>query len=85
MTILYIIGAIGFLVCWIMTLIKMFKSEKPLLGILGILCWLWTFIWGWMNASKQGHQKIMIIWTICLILCIVSGALGGVSFSVDAG
>ena len=32
------VGGIGSLVCWIMVLIKMFQNEKPLLGILGILC-----------------------------------------------
>jgi len=48
---LYIVGILGSLACWVIVLVKMFKTEKPLIGILGILCSLWAFIWGWMNST----------------------------------
>lgn len=74
---LYIVGLLGSIACWIMVLIKMFKTEKPLIGILGVLCSLWAFIWGWMNSKKLGLQKIMLAWTACIVLCGIGGALTG--------
>lgn len=62
--------------CWIFILIKMFKTESgPLQGIIGILCGLWAFIWGWMNAGKLGVQKIMLIWTVAILVSIVGNVL----------
>lgn len=79
--ILYIVGLLGSIACWIMVLIKMFKTEKPLIGVLGILCSLWAFIWGWMNAGKQGLQKIMLIWTVCIVLAGVGGGMSGAALA----
>ncbi len=67
MQILASLASIGSLVCWIMTLIKMFQNDKVILAILGILCPLWAFIWGWMNKDKAAHPKLMLIWTICIV------------------
>jgi hypothetical protein len=69
------VGGIGSIVCWIMVLIKMFQNEKPLLGILGILCGLWTFIWGWMKSATLGTKKTMMIWSACIGLSIVGNVL----------
>ena len=71
-------GSIGLLVCWIMVLIKMFQNEKPLIGILGILCGLWAFIWGWMKSSSLGLKKIMMLWSLCIVITIVGNILYGV-------
>lgn len=60
-----------------MVLIKMFKNEKPLIGILGILCSLWAFIWGWMKASTLGLKQIMMIWSVCIGLSIVGNLMYG--------
>ena len=68
-------GFIGMLICWIMILIKMFKNEKPLIGILGILCSLWAFIWGWMKSSALGTKKIMLIWTACIVVYFIGFGL----------
>lgn len=65
---LTIVGGLGFLACWIIVLIKMFKTEKPLIGIIGIFCGLWAFIWGWMNATKHGLKKVMMIMTASIVL-----------------
>lgn len=63
LSILVGITGLGWLACWIMTLIKMFKHESTGLAVLGIFCGIWAFIWGWMNAKKHDHQKIMKIWS----------------------
>lgn len=75
------VGGIGSLVCWIMVLIKMFQNEKPLIGILGIFCGLWTFIWGWMKSSTLGLKKIMMIWSACIVLSIIGNILYGVGMA----
>ncbi len=76
--ILLAVGGIGSLVCWIMVLIKMFQNDKLLLGVLGILCGLWAFIWGWMKSGSLGLKKIMMIWSVCIGLTIVGNVLYGV-------
>lgn len=72
---------LGCIVCLIMVVIKMFQDAGPLHGILGIICGLYAFIWGWMNANRLGIRNIMMIWTVLILISIVLGALGGFSFS----
>lgn len=55
------------IVCWIMVLIKMFQSEGPLHGIIGIICGIYALIWGWMNADQHNLRKIVQIWTACIV------------------
>lgn len=71
------VGGIGSLVCWIMILIKMFQNDKVLIGILGIFCGLWAFIWGWMKSSTLGTKKIMMLWSACIGLSIVGNIIYG--------
>lgn len=75
--VLLVVGGIGSLVCWIMILIKMFQNDKPLIGILGILCGLWAFIWGWMKSSSLGLKKTMMLWSACFVLSIVGNVIYG--------
>jgi len=75
-----IIVWLGCLGCWIMTPIKMFKSNENVgLSILGCICPLWAFIWGWMNAAKMNHKQIMLIWSgligASIILNIIAAAV----------
>ena len=70
-------GSIGSLICWIMVLIKMFQNEKPLIGILGILCGLWAFIWGWMKSSTLGLKKIKMLWSECIGLSVIGNIIYG--------
>ena len=58
-----------------MVLIKMFQNENVGLGILGIFCGLWAFIWGWMKAKEHGLQKIMKIWTVAFVAVLVGYGL----------
>lgn len=68
---LLIVGGIGSLICWIMVLIRMFSTAGALHGILGIICPLYAFIWGWIKSGEQGLQKLMLGWTGCVALNIV--------------
>ncbi|OYV06147.1 MAG: hypothetical protein CFE26_07855 [Verrucomicrobiales bacterium VVV1] len=75
---IYGIGALGSLACFVLVLIKMFKTEKPLMGILGILsCGIWAYIWGWMNSTKHGLKQIMLGWTVAIVLCVVGSLMSG--------
>jgi len=77
---------LGWLICFIIVLVKMFQTAGALQGILGLVCNIWAFIWGWMNATKVGIKNIMIIWTILILLFIVfTIAGGGFSYSYGVG
>lgn len=68
---LHYVTGLGMLICWIIVLINMFKASV-LHGILGLICGLWAFIWGWMHASGS-LRNVMLIWTILLVLSLVLG------------
>ncbi len=77
--ILALVVGIANLVLFIMVLIKLFQKEGVLLGILGIICGLYTFIWGWMNSGLVG-KNIMLAWTACIVIGIIlNGASIGLS------
>lgn len=70
--ILAMLAGLGCLVLWIIVLIKQFQTAGPLHGIIGIItCSIWTFIWGWMNAGKLNIQKLMLIWTVLVVIYVV--------------
>jgi hypothetical protein len=64
------------LACLIMVLIKLFQEKGPLHGILGIICGLYTFIWGWMNVDRLNIRNIMIVWSVCIVLAIILNVIG---------
>jgi hypothetical protein len=69
---------LGSFILFIMVLIKQFQNAGPVHGIIGIItCGIWTFIWGWMNASKLGIKNLMLIWTALWVLYIVLLIAGG--------
>jgi len=74
LTILAIVAAIGAIICWIMVLIKLFQEKGVLHGILGIICSLYPFIWGWIHVNRLGIRNVMIIWTVCIVLGIILNA-----------
>jgi len=76
-SILSFVGGIGSLICLILVLIKMFPAEGALKGILAIICSLYAFIWGWINASRFNLKNVMMAWTGCIILAIIGGAISG--------
>jgi hypothetical protein len=75
--ILAIVGSIGSLVCAILVLIQLFKKEGVGLGILGIFCGIYTYIWGWIKSKELGLKNIMLAWTGCIVLVIVGQVLAG--------
>jgi hypothetical protein len=81
--ILSMIVSLGSLICWIIVVVKMFQNAGVLQGILGIICGIWAFIWGWMNSDKVG-KNIMFAWTALIILSIVLNVAGG-GFSYSYG
>jgi len=73
---------LGCIICLIMVVIKMLQDAGPLHGILGIICGLYAFIWGWINSDRLGIRNIMLIWTLLIVVSIVLGYLNGFSYSL---
>lgn len=68
---------LGCIICFIIVLIKLFQENGVLHGILGLICSLYTFIWGWINAGRLNIRNIMMIWTVLILIGMVLGFLGG--------
>jgi hypothetical protein len=86
MQILQLLISLGCLVCFIIVLVKMFQTAGVLQGIIGLICGIWAFIWGWMNAGKVGIKNIMLIWTLLIVAAIILAvATGGFHYSFSAG
>jgi hypothetical protein len=67
------IGSIIAFVAGIAVLIKLFQKEGVVKGILGFICMLYTYIWGWMHF-KDEELKIknwMYVWTAAIALGII--------------
>jgi hypothetical protein len=69
-TIQYLSGLVIFAM-GIVVLIKLFKREGVIKGILGIICMLYTFIWGWIHVKEEDLKTIMWIWTALWILGVI--------------
>ena len=63
------------IICLILVLIKLFPAEGPVKGVLGIICGIYTFIWGWQNVNRFNLRQIMQIWTVAIIAGIVLNVL----------
>jgi hypothetical protein len=63
----------------IVVLIKLFQKEGVLKGILGLICMIYTFIWGWMHVKEQNLKNVMWIWTGLVILGFVLNIIAAVS------
>jgi hypothetical protein len=73
--ILAAIGGILSLVCAILVLIQLFKKEGVGLGILGIFCGIYTYIWGWLKSKELGLTKIMLGWTAGIVIMLIGQGL----------
>jgi hypothetical protein len=58
------------LVCLIIVVVKIFQDGKVGLGILGIFCGIFTFIYGWMNVDRYNIRTVMIIWSVAVALSV---------------
>jgi hypothetical protein len=66
-----IAGLVSF-VCWILVLVKMFPKEGALKGILGIICGLYAFIWGWQHKDELANKNIMPAWTGAFVVGLIA-------------
>ena len=77
---------IGGVIAWlagVVVLFKLFQKEGFLKGVLGFICMIYTFIWGWQNIGKE-ELKLktwMYVWSAAIVLgiiiSVVSSASGG--------
>jgi hypothetical protein len=44
-------------------------------GILGIICSLYTFIWGWTKHKELQITNIMIAWSVLIVVSIMLNAI----------
>lgn len=65
------------IVIFFIVLIKLFKTEGALKGILGFICGLYTFIWGWLKHKELQMTKMMMLWSIILVIFMVGTPLIG--------
>jgi hypothetical protein len=70
----FIGGIVSFLI-GLYVLIKLFQKEGVLKGILGLICMLYTFVWGWQHAKEENMTTFMWIWTGIVILSVILGLL----------
>ena len=83
MQIIGMLVGLGSLICFILVLIKQFQNAGAVHGIIGIItCGIWTFIWGWMNATKLNIKNIMMIWTLLIIVGLIINVIFGGIWSV---
>ena len=80
-----IVGGLGSLICWILVLMKMFPAEGALKGVLAIICGLYAFIWGWINAARFNLRNIMLAWTVCIVLSVIGGSISGAAAGSSLG
>lgn len=67
----FLIIQIVSLVLFVIVLIKLFKNEGALKGILGFFCGIYTFIWGWLKHKELALTKIMTVWSIFTVASMV--------------
>ena len=67
----FLIMQITSLVLFIMVLVKLFKNEGALKGILGFFCGIYTFIWGWLKHKELALTKVMALWSFLFVASIV--------------
>jgi hypothetical protein len=75
-------AGLGYLVCFIIVLVKMFQNGRTGLGItcilLSLCCGIGSlvaFVYGWINTGAWNLRTVMLIWTVCVILLFIGGAL----------
>jgi len=79
-------GIVGLasLVLAIIVLIKLYNTEGAGQAVLGLICGLYLFYWGWKNADRLAFTKEMNWWKLCvaaqialMVLSVVVGMVAG--------
>lgn len=78
LTILSVLVWIATVVVFIMVLIKLFQNEGTGKGILGLICALYTFIWGWQKREELGITQLMMIWSGLIVAGVILNSLAQV-------
>jgi hypothetical protein len=94
-TLVAAVCGIASLVCFILVVVKMFQKGETGIGIaciVGIfLCGIGgivAFVYGWIKSGEWQLQKIMLVWTACIVVNILLQIVGvamGVSMMPTAG
>ena len=72
------IAGLGWVICFIIVLIKQFQEGGILHGIIGLItCGIWTFIWGWINSGRLNIRNIMLMWTVLWVAAIILNSMSG--------
>jgi hypothetical protein len=79
---IWLLALVAFVV-QILVVVKMFQNAGVLHGILGIICGLYAYIWGWMNSAKLNIRNLMFIWTALIILIIILNVVFGASMAAS--
>ena len=82
------IAGLGMLVCFILLIVKMFQRGQAVMAIVCIVlffcCLLGhfiAFIYGWVKYREWNISNLMIIWSICIVIWLIGGALAPPDFS----
>ena len=78
------IAGLANLITFIYVLIRLFKEEGAGKGILGLFCGIYTYWWGWKNATRLDmvdaerntkgplpYRTVMMIWSAALVAEII--------------
>lgn len=82
------VGGLGMLVCFILVIVTMFQrgsSGVAIASLLLLCCGIGVFVafvYGWIKSSEWGITRLMTIWTVCLILCIIGNVLAPTTFGM---
>jgi hypothetical protein len=68
--------------CWLYMLVQIFKREGVMRGLLGIVCGVYAFHYGWRNAAGWDlmraekdkppvFKRMMLVWTLSLLSLII--------------
>jgi tetratricopeptide (TPR) repeat protein len=67
----FMIMQIMSIVFFFIVLIKLFKNEGALKGILGFIFGIYAFIWGWIKHKDLNLTRIMVLWSVFTVASIV--------------
>ena len=67
----FMIMQIMSIVFFIIVLVKLFKNEGALKGILGFIFGIYAFIWGWIKHKELALTKVMVLWSVFTVASIV--------------
>jgi hypothetical protein len=76
------VGSLGMLICFILMIVKMFQQGASGMAVLCLVLFFCctiglfiAFVYGWIKNASWGTKKLMTVWTVCLLLCIVGNVL----------